>query len=69
MQQWSATKYLRARNVPSIAVQSSSRENFKLDEKVTQEFVPEKRFNKDAEGEMIEQGKAKIASYIMFWPI
>lgn len=69
MQQRSATKYLRARNAPSIAVQSSSRENFKLDEKVTQEFVPEKRFNKDAEGEMIEQGKVKIASYIMFWPI
>ena len=66
MQQRSATKYLRARNVPSIAVQSSSRENFKLDEKVTQEFVPEERFNKDAEGEMIEQGKVKIASYIMF---
>lgn len=66
MQQRSATKYLWARNVPSIAVQSSSRENFKLDEKVTQEFVPGKRFNKDAEGEMIEQGKVKIASYIMF---
>ena len=48
-----------------MAVQSSSRENFKLDEKVTQEFVPEKRLNKDA-GEMIEQGKVKIASYIMF---
>lgn len=31
-----------------------------------QEFVPEKRLNKDAEGEMIEQGKVKIASYIMF---
>ena len=69
MQQRSATKYLWARNVSSIAVQSSSRENFKLDEKVTQEFVPEERFNKDAEGEMIEQGKVKIASYIMFWPI
>ena len=66
MQQRSATKYLWARNVPSIAVQSSSRENFKLDEKVTQEFVPKKRFNKNAEGEMIEQGKVKIASYIMF---
>lgn len=52
-----------------MAVQSSSRENFKLDEKVTQEFVPEKRFNKDAGGEMIEQGKVKIASYIMFWSI
>lgn len=52
-----------------MAVQSSSRENFTLDEKVTQEFVPEKRLNKDAEGEMIEQGKVKIASYIMFWPI
>lgn len=52
-----------------MAVQLSSRENFKLDEKVTQEFVPKKRFNKDAEDEMIEQGKVKIASYIMFWPI